>query len=200
MSSKEKDKQIRPSPEDQVLYVVRLTQFLNIYTVYQDFLSGHYQPSTAGCRIPSEEGDIRVLAEMGNTLMFQMYAFFYSLVEGRSDTVDAFRVWREKYPEERKAIEAMYALVQPLLSELRSFRNSLGFHGGRNHAKQRNGFELFNKHEGGYVLSVIKLFKSLNAAFLGKDTARANGSAEDAKQARAWIDHVTAKCKSMMST
>ena len=112
---------MKPSPEDQMLYVVRFMQFMNICTVHQDFLSGHYQPSTAGMKVPDDEVDVRILAEMGNTLMFQMYAFFYSLVEGRSKTDDAFRVRREKYPKEQEAIDAMYALVQPVLSELRDF-------------------------------------------------------------------------------
>ena len=73
---------MEPSPEDQMLYVVRFMQFMNIFTVYQDFLSGHYQPSVAGMKVADGEVDVRILAEMGSTLMFQMYAFFYSLVEG----------------------------------------------------------------------------------------------------------------------
>ena len=200
MTSKGNDGPIKPSPEDHILYVVRFMQFMNIYTVHQDFLSGHYKPSVEGMKVPDDEVDVRILAEMGSTLMFQMYAYFYSLVEGRSDTVDAFRIWREKYPEEQEAIDAMYALVQPILPELRDFRNSLGFHGGRNHAKQQKGFEFFGRYNADYIVAVINRFKSLNAAFLAKDTARESGSAEEARRARALIDHVTAKCRGMMGT
>ena len=94
----------------------------------------------------------------------------------------------------------MYALVQPVLPELRDFRNSLGFHGGRNHAKQQKGFEFFGKYKGDHMIAVIDRFKSLNAAFLAKDLARQNDSAEETKRARAWIDQVTSKCRGMIAT
>lgn len=94
----------------------------------------------------------------------------------------------------------MYALVQPILPELRDFRNSLGFHGGRNYAKQQKGFKFFGRYKADHIIAVIDRFKSLNAAFLARDTARENGSVEDVKRARAWIDHVTAKCRGMMGT
>ena len=44
-------------------------------------------------------------------MMLIIYAYFYSLVEDSADGVNAFRIWREHFPEEEEAIAAVEALV-----------------------------------------------------------------------------------------
>ena len=184
--------------EEHYLFVKRVMQFQNVRTVYSDLLTGHYVPSIGAKRIEEiQEADSTITAEMIPTMMFILYSFFFSLVEDSADGMDAFRIWRRKYPDEDQAIAALEALVKPLLNDLRFFRNRLGFHGSRSHAKESKGFELFANHSGDYVMQIMTRFTSLNAGFLMKDAADRNDSEEDRKRARSWIDENIERCTAM---
>lgn len=84
--------------EEHLLFVRRYMQFHHIWTVYSDLLSGKYVPSV-GMRDLSEVAvDCTLPSNFISTLMFVLYAFFYSLVEDSEEGFDAFRIWRAKYP------------------------------------------------------------------------------------------------------
>lgn len=184
--------------QEHFLFVIRLMQFCNIYTIYSDFLTGHYKPSVGGRSIEQvAEVDASFPAEMLPTLMYLLYAFFYSLVDSDSQSLNAFRIWREKYGEEEEAIAAMEAVVQPLLPNLKTFRNRLCFHGSRTRERQDEGLVFFGTHSGDHTLEVIKAFKALNAALLSKNLSLQSGSQEEQRAAREYIDATIARCRAL---
>ena len=138
--------------------------------------------------------DAMVLIDMQSTLMFVLYSFFFSLIEDSDDGLNGFRIWRSKYPDERKTIDAVERLVAPFRGDLRRFRNKVGFHGSRTVESHSKGMELFKNHSGGAMFDTMKIFKALNAALLTKDLARQNGSEERLSSARKRIDEVAAEC------
>jgi hypothetical protein len=189
---------VKDVSEEHYLFVKRVAQFQNIRTIYTDLLTGHYVPSIGAKRVEEiQEADSTITAEMVPTMMFVLYSFFFSLVEDSSDGLDAFRIWRKKYPEEEQAIEALEALVKPLRNDLRSFRNKLGFHGSRSFTDESKGLELFANHSGERVMQIMTRFTSLNAGFLIQDAAERNDSEEDRRKARSWIDANIERCKAM---
>lgn len=182
--------------EAHFLYVIRYMQFHNIWTVYFDFLSGHYKPSvTLRGDDSAPTVDASLPAEMGPTLMFLLYSFFYSLVEADSQTIDAFRIWHIRHPEEKDAIEALHAIVNPIIPDLRVFRNKVGFHGSRTRSNQERGFEIFGNHSGQLIIEVMKQFKALNAALLSKEIAIENGSLDEEATARKRIHEIAEDCR-----
>ncbi len=56
--------------------------------------------------------------------MFVLYGWFYSLVEDADNSVNAFRVWRERYPKEESAIAEVEAEVVPLTKRFKGVSES----------------------------------------------------------------------------
>ncbi len=161
---------------------------------YSDLLTGRYVPSVGNRKLDEVEVDWTLPAEMVPTMMFVLYAFFYSIIEDSEDGLNAFRIWRLKYPDELKSINALEKQIAPLRPELKVFRNRLGFHGSRSQQHEARGFELFGKHSGTKMLETMKVFKALNAALLSKDLASQHNSAEELAQARLLLDAIPARC------
>jgi len=170
--------------EEFGIFVERFMDFMNLWTVYADLLKGHYVPS-----IPREKEWSRT--DIQTTLMFNLCAFFYSLVEDSEDAINAFRIWRIRYPEEESAIVAVEAQVCPMISDLRVFRNRLGFHGSRSRKHEAAGLDFFANHSGDATLAAMKKFKSLGAALLAKDNARQGIQGVDANEVRRRLDSFT---------
>jgi hypothetical protein len=183
--------------EEYWLFVRRCAQFHHIWTIYDDLLTGRYKPSVGFKGIEEVEVNAALPAEMVPTVMFWLYAFFYSLIEDSDDGLDAFRIWRLKFPEEETAIAALEKHVAPLRGDLKVFRNRLGFHGSRSQSHESKGLDLFGNYSGTKAFTIIKVFKSLNAALISKDLARQHDSAEEASKARAWLDSIPARCQSL---
>jgi hypothetical protein len=153
-----------PTPQEElVIFVERLMHFMNVWTVYRDLLSGHYVPTVGA---PSESDPF---PNMTVTMMFLLYASFYSLIEEDEKSVNAFRVWRQHFPKEESAIAAVEAQVTPFTKDLKRFRNRLGFHGSRSRAHEASGFDLFAKHSGSAILTAMANFKRLGAVLLAKE-------------------------------
>jgi hypothetical protein len=183
--------------EEYWLFVRRCAQFHNIWTIYDDLLTGRYKPSVGFKEIGEVEANAALPAEMVPTVMFWLYAFFYSLIEDSDDAIDAFRIWRLKFPEEETAIAALEKHVAPLRGDLKVFRNRLGFHGSRSHSHESKGFDFFGNFSGTKAFEIIKVFKFLNAALISKDLARQHDSAEEASKARTRLDSIPARCQSL---
>lgn len=171
---------IETPTEELFLLVERVAQFMNLWTIYRDVLSGHYSPSVG------EDKSTPVPYQMRVTVLLLVYAFFYSLVEDGDGALNAFRIWRACFPEEEAAIEAVESQVRPMLGELRVFRNRLGFHGSRTAARREPAFALFANHTGSSVWSAIVNFKALAAGLLWKQ--RALSQADTAAEIRARSD------------
>jgi hypothetical protein len=150
--------------EEFGIFVERFMHFMNVWTVYRDLLSGDYVPTVGP---PSENVSF---PNMGDTMMFLLYASFYSLIEEDKMSVNAFRVWREHFPEEESAIAAVEAQVIPFTEDLRRFRNRLRFHGSRSRGHEAPGFDIFAKHSGDTILTTMANFKRLGAALLAQET------------------------------
>lgn len=180
--------------EEFLLFVRRCYQFHHVYTIYLDLLSGRYTPSVGYRALEDAEANWTLPGEMGPTVMFILYAFFYSLIEDSEDGLDAFRIWRLRFPEESTAINALEAQVALLRSVLRVFRNRLGFHGSRSQKHEQRGYDLFANQSGTKMLETIRVFKSLNAALLQKDLAQQHDSAEELALARRLLDGIPARC------
>ena len=156
--------------EEWFLMVERFIQFMQIWTVYRDYRSGHYEPSVG------DDDRLDTPYQMGTALLFVVYAFFYSLIEEYEQSLNAFRIWRVKFPDEVGVIDAVEKEAKPMRDDLRLFRNRLGFHGSRTAARRECGFELFAKHSGTKMWNVIVDFKALGATLLAKDTASHQGN------------------------
>jgi len=76
-------------PEELEIFVERLMDFMNLWTVYNDHLTGKYVPSL-------DVGAKRT--EMYVTLMFHLYASLYALIEESEEGLNAFRIWRKHVP------------------------------------------------------------------------------------------------------
>ena len=166
------------------MFVERFMHFMNLWTVYTDFLKGKYVPSVGGGK--DDESETGMYA----TLMFVLYAFFYSLVEDSPDSTNGFRVWRQRFPEEEPAIARVEAQVLPFVSRLRVFRNRMGFHGSRSRSHESPAFDLFEQHSGEEIWNAMKSFKSLGAALLAKENAARGNPRFTAEQVREWIDRI----------
>lgn len=182
-------------PQELGIFVERFMRFMNLWTIYKDLLSGHYVPSVG--TVSSRSGNDNDKWPVNTSVMFLLYAYFYSLVEDSEEGLNGFRVWRLVWPSEEPAISTVEALVLPFVGRLRVFRNRLGFHGSRTRSHEAAGFDLFNQHSGDEILEAMKLFKALGAALLGMDTAVSADNQEDQARCRKWIDDVAVKARNM---
>lgn len=155
-----------PTIEEFSLFAQRFMHFVNLYTVYRDLLSGHYVPTVN----PPSENDF--YPQTHHSLMLILYAYFYSLLDRDTTSLNAFRIWRARFPEEETGIAAIEAQVEPLRDDLKRFRNRLGFHGSRTYAHEASGFNVFANHTGTEILLAINNFKALGARLFAKDTER----------------------------
>jgi hypothetical protein len=142
--------------EEFAILDVRLGQFLNLWTVLIDYFSGTYVPSIEYKAI--DDNDYRYPATFPWTMMSLLYSFFFSLVDTHSKSLNAFHVWRRKFPEQASALDAVEFRVQSILPELKNFRNKLGFHGSRSISDEEIGFELLERHGSIKVLNVAQHF------------------------------------------
>jgi hypothetical protein len=156
--------------------------------LYSDLLSGKYAPSV-NADDDSQAPTVQV------TLLFMLYAFFYSVVEDSQDGLNGFRVWRERFPEEERAIAVVEAQVIPFRDRLRVFRNRLGFHGSRTRTHEAPALDLFAVHTGTEIWQAMKNFKSLGAALLAKANAQQGLPNSSHERARQWIDSVAASAQ-----
>jgi hypothetical protein len=174
---------VAKSAEEFTIFVERLTHFMNLWTVYTDSLTERYVP-TVGIRDFSYH-------DPRTTLMFMLYAYFYSLVDESPNGLNAFKIWREQFPEEEPAIAAVEKLVQPFVKDLRLFRNRLGFHGSRSRRHESSGFDLFANHTGDKIFNTANKFKALAATLLYKDMAVTNSDPVALGQARERLDRIS---------
>jgi hypothetical protein len=185
------------NPEGFGIFVDRFFNFMNIWTIYSDLLSGHYVPSIG--KTPQSDQDIEEITErewpVNITMMFLLYGYFYSLIEDSEDAVNGFRLWRERHPDEKNAIDAVEVQIAPLREGLRLFRNRVAFHGSQSRAHESRGLQLFTEHSGKEVLDGIKNFKSLGAALIAKENARQGIGSTTPELARQWIDRVVERAR-----
>jgi len=159
--------------EEFTIFAERFMHFMNLYTVYRDMLSGHYVPTV---NPPSNEP--ATFARTNETVMFMLYAYLYSLIEQDDQSINAFRIWRARFPEEENAIAAVEAQVMLFADHLKRFRNRLGFHGSRSRTHEASGFDLFANFSGTQILTAIDGFKSLGAKLFAKDLERQKAAAK----------------------
>lgn len=172
--------------EEFGMFMVRFMHFMNLWTIYTDLLQKKYVPSADHDAAPGDPP-----TGMWATLMFILYAFFYSLIEDSDEGLNGFRVWRIRYPEEETAIAAVESQVLPFRKRLKLFRNRTGFHGSRSWSHEARGLELFSEHSGSEILDAMKNFKSLGVALAAKSNARNGMQGYDEGQVRRWIDSIT---------
>jgi len=182
------------SREELTIFVERYAHFLNLWTIYCDLGTGFYVPSV-GPGVEPNVSAYQSFFEPGTTMMLIVYAYFYSLIEDSSDGINAFRVWREHFPEDEQAIAAIEAQITPFQSDLRIYRNRLGFHGSRSKAHEAKGFDLFANATGTVTWNAIKNFKALAATLLAKDMASRSANDAELLQYSAWIDAIAARAR-----
>jgi hypothetical protein len=182
---------MRDEREELRIFVERQMHFINIWTFYNDLLSKKYVPSVNA----AEEWSITA---PGTTMMFLLYAYFYSLIEDSGDGLNGFRVWRAAFPEEEDAIDAVERQVDPSRDRLRHFRNRLGFHGSRTRQRESKGLELFDKHSGTELWNAMENVKALGSALLAKDLAQRSEGTKSESEVREWIDRVAERAQSQV--
>jgi len=77
-------------PSDAIefrIFAERYAHFMNLWTVYSDYRKGRYVPS---CDVFKEVKDTSLGVQ--STLMFILYAYFYSMVEDDDESINAFRI------------------------------------------------------------------------------------------------------------
>jgi hypothetical protein len=167
--------------EELEIFVEHLMDFMNLWTVYNDHLTGKYVPSVDVGGKPSRTG-------MYVTLMFHLYASFYALVDDSKEGLNAFRIWREHFSGEEAAIAAVKQQIAPFKSDLRLFRNCLGYHGSRTRSHEARGWDLFANASGSAIWNAMVNFKGLGATLLAKERAERKSDAEKVAWCRARID------------
>jgi hypothetical protein len=177
----------REDSEEFLIFVERLRHFMNLWTIYTDMLNGRYVPSVGATE--------QSIFNPSVTIMLVLYAYLYSLIEDSSDGLNAFRIWRQHFPEEEQAIAAVEAQVVPFRDDLRMFRNRLGFHGSRSRTHESPAFELFGKFTGDYTWNAMKNFKALAASLLAKDMARHDSDDDGLKKYQGWIDAIAERAR-----
>ena len=170
-------------PEELEIFVEHLMDFMNLWTVYTDHLSGKYVPRADFGGKPSRTG-------MYVTLMFQLYACLYTLVDDSKEGLNAFRIWREHFPHEEAAIAAVEQQIAPFKSDLRLFRNRLGFHGSRTRSHEAKGWDLFANASGSTMWNAMVNFKGLGSTLLAKETAEKKSDTEQVAWCRSRIDSI----------
>ncbi|HEV8412069.1 MAG TPA: hypothetical protein VGQ49_00650 [Bryobacteraceae bacterium] len=173
--------------EELTIFIERTMHLLNLWTVYNDMLSQQY--------IPSMGSRDHTMYDPRTTMMLILYAYFYSLIEDSDDGLNAFRIWREHFPEEDQAISAVEAQIAPFTRDLRLFRNRLGFHGSRSRSHEAKGFDLFANSTGTALWNALKNFKALASSLLARDMALKKSNDADADKYRKWIDAIAARAK-----
>jgi hypothetical protein len=183
--------------EEYFLYVRRHMQFLHIWTMYFDLLSGRYVPSVGYTEFGAVETNSALPSHMVPTLMGLLYAFFYSLVEDSDDSINAFRIWRLKYPDEHIAIDVLEKRVAPMREDLRVFRNRIAFHGSRTYKHESRAYGIFGNQSGTKIIETMKVFKKLNFGLLTKNLALQHQSEDEMASARAVIDSIPTDCEDL---
>lgn len=102
-------------PEELSIFVERFMHFMNLWTIYTDMLTGRYLPSVGPHLKDAVEKPDQREWPVGISMMFVLYAYFYSLVEDSDDGLNGFRVWRLVWPSEGQAISAVEARVLPFV-------------------------------------------------------------------------------------
>ena len=176
--------------EEFIILDVRLGQFLNIWTVLQDYMTGKYAPSFEMRAI--NDDDYRYPATFPWTFVSLLYSFFFSLVDTHSKGLNAFRIWRAKFPDQLQAIDALEFRVQDILPELKKYRDKLGFHGSRDMGEEEVGFELLRLHGIVKTLNVIQHFISLAVNLL---TLARSTDSEEISKAKEHIKIVESICR-----
>ena len=176
--------------EELAIFVEHMMDFMNMWTIYNDFLTGKYVPTV-------DAGVDRT--KMHATLMFAVYSYFYVLIDDHKKGLDAFHIWRDHFPKEEKAIAAIEAQIKPLRKDLKEFRNRLGFHGSRSRAHEAAGFDLFANADGGSVWNAIKNFKAMGASLLALDMAQKNSDEAEIKRYQGWIDKIAERARQQAS-
>lgn len=174
------------------IFAQRYAHFSNLHTIYRDLLTGHYNPSVVANPNPNPDPKVWDGTDARATMMLVLYAYFYSMIEDDEQSQNGFRIWRETWPDEERAIAAVEAKVHPLRDGLRLFRNRVGFHGSTSFVHEKTGFDLFAQHSGDEVWEAMRNFKSLGAALFAKDIERQEG--RDSSRSRKWIDEIAARC------
>jgi hypothetical protein len=174
--------------EQFMILDVRLGQFINIWTVVQDYMSGKYVPSFELKAIDDE--DYRTPATFPWTFMSLLYSFFFSLVDTHSKGINAFRIWRVKFPAQLAAIEAVEGRVRDILPELKKYRDKLGFHGSRGYSEEEVGYELLERHGVVKVLNVVQHFISLAVSLLSLANSTDSGSISHAMEQIAIVEKI----------
>lgn len=172
--------------EELEIFVEHLMDFMNLWTVYNDHMTGKYVPST-----PERDfGGKPSRTAMYVTLMFHLYASLYVLADDSKEGLNAFRIWREHYPQEEAAITAVEQQIAPFKDDLRLFRNRLGFHGSRTRSHEAKGWDLFANTSGSTVWNAMVNFKGLGATLLAKEMAERKSDTEQVAWCRARIDFI----------
>ena len=178
--------------EELEIFVEHLMDFMNLWTVYRDQMSGKYVPSVDVGGTPSRTG-------MYVTLMFHLYAGLYMLVDDSKEGLNAFRIWRAHFPQEEAAIAAVEQQIIPFKDDLRLFRNRLGFHGSRTRSHEAKGWKLFANASGSTVWNAMVNFKGLGATLLAKETAERKSKTEEVAWCRARIDSIADAARQNMA-
>ena len=169
--------------EELEIFVEHLMDFINLRTVYNDHLTGKYVPSVDVGGKPSRTG-------MYVTLMFHLYASLYALVDDSKEGLNAFRIWREHFSGEEAAIAAVEQQIAPFKSDLRLFRNRLGYHGSRTRSHEAKGWALFANTSGSAIWNAMVNFKGLGTTLLAKETAERKSESDKVAWCRTRIDSI----------
>jgi hypothetical protein len=173
--------------EELLIFVEHLIDFINVWTVYNDLLTRKY--------VPTPDTLEWARTSIGTTIMFALHSYLYALIEDSTDGLNAFRIWRRRFPEEEQAIAAIEAQIAPFKNELRVFRNRLGFHGSRSRSHESKGLDLFAITTGLVTWDAIKNFKALAVALLAYEMALQKTDEDEARKYRGWIDSIAERAR-----
>jgi len=134
------------------LHVERMSKFLCLLDIYFEILKGNVNHSRS-------KSWTSILIEV-------VYAYFYSIIDDREDSINMFRVWRDEYPDHIVEIEKVESLVYPYKGYFMLLRNNVGFHGSIKQKGKKVGMKIFKEVDGSKTLELMVAVRDLSTHLL----------------------------------
>lgn len=91
-----------------------------------------------------------------------VYSYFYSVIDDRGDSINVFRIWKQKYPDHLAEISRTENKVTPYKDYFLKLRHNVGFHGSISKKGTKVGMKIFEKVDGNTTLDLMLSVRNLS--------------------------------------
>jgi len=125
-----------------------MSKFLSLLDIYFEIVKGNVQHSRA-------QDWTKILIEV-------VYSYFYSVIDDRDDSINVFRIWKQKYPDHLVEVSRVEDKVTLYKSFFLKFRHNVGFHGSISEKGTKVGMQLFEEVDGNTTLDLMLSVRNLS--------------------------------------